>query len=167
MALLSILGLYNYDPAVFDGFIIPARIREQRGNIIQRIVEECAELELLFPNWDYMASSISMWSETNALQWEKLVDTLFFDYDPISNYDRKEEWSDSASGGAKIAAYDSATLVDSSAGTSESTHHGRVSGNIGVTTTQQMIDEERRVAAWSFADYIVSEFKKRYCLLVY
>ena len=62
MAFLSILGLYQHDPAIFDGLVLPARVREQKGNAVLRIVEECAELELLFPDWEYMAESIALYS---------------------------------------------------------------------------------------------------------
>ena len=40
-------------------------------------------------------------------------------------------------------------------------------GNIGVTTTQQMIEEERRVVKFNMMDYIIESFIKRFCLLVY
>lgn len=43
----------------------------------------------------------------------------------------------------------------------------RETGNIGVTTTQQMIKEEREVDQFHIDDYIVQSFKKRFCLLVY
>lgn len=40
-------------------------------------------------------------------------------------------------------------------------------GNIGVTTTQAMISEEREIALFNIYDYIVKGFKNRFCLLVY
>lgn len=40
-------------------------------------------------------------------------------------------------------------------------------GNIGVTTTQQMIREEREVAQFNTIDYITQSFKKRFCVMVY
>ena len=43
----------------------------------------------------------------------------------------------------------------------------RETGNIGVTTTQQMIMEEREVDKFHIDDYIVNSFKRRFCLLVY
>lgn len=49
----------------------------------------------------------------------------------------------------------------------ESSHKGRVHGNIGVTTTQQMIREERQVDAFNMTAYIVEEFKRRFCIMVY
>lgn len=43
----------------------------------------------------------------------------------------------------------------------------RARGNIGVTTTQQMIESEREVADFNMYDIIINEFKQRFCLLVY
>lgn len=43
----------------------------------------------------------------------------------------------------------------------------RRTGNIGVTTTQQMIREEREVAQFNTIDYITNSFKKRFCVMVY
>ena len=40
-------------------------------------------------------------------------------------------------------------------------------GNIGVTTTQQMIREQREIAAWNFYDMVIDAFKHEFCLLVY
>ena len=47
------------------------------------------------------------------------------------------------------------------------TRTGRAFGNIGVTTTQQMIEAERNVVKFNIVDYIVEDFKKRFCLLIY
>ena len=40
-------------------------------------------------------------------------------------------------------------------------------GNQGTTTTQQMIREEQDLAKINFDDYIIEQFKQRFCLLVY
>ena len=40
-------------------------------------------------------------------------------------------------------------------------------GNIGVTTTQSMIQEEREVVQFNVINYIIDSFKQRFCLLVY
>lgn len=47
------------------------------------------------------------------------------------------------------------------------TYERRETGNIGVTTTQQMIKEEREVDQFNIYEYIVQSFKRRFCLLVY
>lgn len=48
-----------------------------------------------------------------------------------------------------------------------SEHTLRGWGNIGVTTTQQMITQEREVVQFNVIDYIVNDFKKTFCIMVY
>jgi len=64
---------------------------------------------------------------------------------------------------------DTGTVKD----TGQSTNTGTITrskiekGNIGVTTTQQMIKEEREIAEFNLVNYIVRSFIERFCLLVY
>ena len=44
---------------------------------------------------------------------------------------------------------------------------GRAHGNIGVTTSQQMIEAERDVALYNIIDVIINSFKNRFCLQIY
>lgn len=74
---------------------------------------------------------------------------------------------------------DTSTNTSSSTGTSTltQTHHSedngtitrelRTFGNIGVTTTQSMIEEERKVVQFCIDDYIINSFKRKFCILVY
>lgn len=61
------------------------------------------------------------------------------------------------------------TQIGNSEGNSneELKHTGRIHGNIGVTTSQQMIEEERRVADWNMYEYLIDKFKQQFLLLVY
>ena len=52
-------------------------------------------------------------------------------------------------------------------GTIQNEHGARLYGNIGVTTTQQMIEAEREVVKFNIVDYIIGSFKKRFCILIY
>lgn len=83
------------------------------------------------------------------------------------------------------AAFDSGAMVDSDSGENSSesestqtghstgesseysTHKARLHGNIGVTTTQEMIQEERRVLEFNMYSYLIQEFKEQFLLLVY
>ena len=48
------------------------------------------------------------------------------------------------------------------------TRNNHTSGNIGVTTSQQMLEQEIKIAAkLNVMDMIVDSFKQRFCLLVY
>lgn len=51
--------------------------------------------------------------------------------------------------------------------TNDGQHTLHARGNIGVTTTQEMIEQERRVDRFNIYDYIIEEFKMRFCILVY
>lgn len=64
---------------------------------------------------------------------------------------------------------DSQSSVSSSSGTDagEITRERHEYGNIGVTTTQQMIKEEREVVQFNIVNYIIEDFKQRFCVLVY
>lgn len=46
-------------------------------------------------------------------------------------------------------------------------HDFHAFGNIGVTTTQEMIQKQREVVQFNLIDYIVEDFKKEFCILVY
>lgn len=47
------------------------------------------------------------------------------------------------------------------------THDAHMSGNIGVTSTQDMIKQEREVVLYNMFEIIISDFKERFCLMIY
>lgn len=50
----------------------------------------------------------------------------------------------------------------------EEEHYTRIErGNIGVTTTQQMLKEQREVVEFNIYHYITESFKERFCVMVY
>ena len=49
----------------------------------------------------------------------------------------------------------------------EGEHELHAHGNIGVTTTQKLIREQREVDKFNLYDIIIKEFKERFCVLVY
>lgn len=51
--------------------------------------------------------------------------------------------------------------------TKSETRTQRRTGNIGVTTTQQMLEQERKIADFNMISYIAQSFKQRFCLLIY
>ena len=85
MAWLSIMGMYNYDATVFDGFQIPQGLDRQTA--IDTIILNCAELEVVYPSIDIMRFAIANWSKRNQTIWQKLWDTVTVKYNPIWNVD--------------------------------------------------------------------------------
>ena len=163
--MLSLLGLYNYDSGLFDNMKLPGSL--DRYIFINNLLAETAEFEILYPDADFMKNIIEAWSEKQVPVWNKLEETLFYEYDPISNYDRNEQWEDTSNNTGKVAAYNSEEMVNSSGLDANGKRSGRAWGNIGVTTTQQMIEEQRRVVQFNLTNYIIDEFKKRFCILIY
>lgn len=49
----------------------------------------------------------------------------------------------------------------------EGTHELHAHGNIGVTTTQKLIREQRDIDLFNLYDIIIEDFKMRFCILVY
>ena len=46
-------------------------------------------------------------------------------------------------------------------------HERTEQGNIGLTSTQQLIQEEREVDKFNIYDYIINDFRQRFCLTLY
>lgn len=51
--------------------------------------------------------------------------------------------------------------------TNSRTITNRAHGNIGITTSQQMIKQERQISEFNIIKYIVDDFKQKFCLLIY
>lgn len=106
--------------------------------------------------------------------------------DNVQNSSGSSTNTDTTTG--KVAGYNADTLVvrdgtdgsgkiDSSSSVTDAgtetrkdivTRSGNVSGNIGVTTSQQMLEQELEISPkLNIYDYIIGSFKNRFCLLVY
>lgn len=169
-ATMSLLGLYNWNNTILDGLIVPDGV--DRDALINNLLRECAELEVLYPQPEILKFFIAEWSKERFPVWKRLESTLHYEYDPISNYDRKEEWADESRGTSEAltAGYNSAGAdvpEAKSSANSNGKRTGRSYGNIGVTTTQQMIEQERRISEFDIDHIIINEFKKTFCLLIY
>ena len=94
-ATLDIIGLYNYDSRIFDDMVVPASI--SKDDVVHEILETCAELEVLYPDWDFMKSAIGHWSTVEMATWTRVEALTQAEYNPIENYDRKEYAVDTGS----------------------------------------------------------------------
>ena len=230
---LSVLGMYHWDDSLFSEMVYPSQFtNDEKQTVVQNILAECAELEILFPDWGILKSMIGLWSKLELPVWQRIYTAALKEYNPIENYNRTEietiddEHSDTHSGNDvsrlsgvdsqsasntetnsgtdtatnKITAYDSNTLythdssdvvhghIVSDSGSASTTYgrtdtltHGLVrsfdgeitrenhtTGNIGITTSQQMLEQEIEISAkLNVIKMIVESFKERFCLLVY
>lgn len=224
-ATLSILGLYQREPTLFDELELPGSMN--KDVLIDNILYEAAPLEAYYPDPNFMKFMIGRWSFMNQSVWQKLYDTTVLEYNPIFNYDRTEEWSeneqmldkrtltgteietstDNSSGEIKssgtvkselnVSGYNESSYVPReqtietpdtlTSNTSETDRTvsidkndtenmdrkrdnirtGRAFGNIGVTTTQQMIQQERETVLFNMYKVITDSFIERFCLMIY
>lgn len=224
MSLLTVEGLYNYDNTLFDGFNVPEGLVKQIA--IDAILMRTRELEILYPDFSYMKNRITIWSNEYQINWKKLYDTTVLEYNPIENYDRMENWTDTddetstserdntrnttnsvkststnevmnsvnvtdqnTAFNAGLADHskqitdgdttENGTITNTETGkdtenesvnggrTGKHTRTGRAHGNIGVTTSQQMIQSERDLVVFNLYDVIAESFIENFCLMVY
>ncbi len=185
-ATMSILGLFQWDNTIFDEMILPDDV--DSSIVIPSILSECAELEVIYPDPDLMKEMIALWSARELPVWERIYNAVTTTYNPLENYNRQEDWnqtdtgSSSGSGSStdthKVTGYNSGdwanqsqdeAYASNSGNSSLQTYHtSNVHGNIGVTTSQQMLNQELDVAGRTdIYSYIVRSFKNRFCLMVY
>lgn len=196
MALMTVEGLYNYKDTLFNEFTVPDGMDKQIA--IDTICMRSREMEVLYPNLEFFAMRIGMWSRKHQYNWKKLYDTTLLEYNPIENYDRMEEWNDTdtESGSSTVTneimntgtiteqntafnagladhakeISDNDTTNNGSGTNKRDAKHsrsGRAHGNIGVTTSQQMIQSERDVAMFNIYDIIAESFVENFCLMIY
>lgn len=89
---ISILGLYQWSPAILEGLTVPEGL--ERNTLIDYILMECADLELLYSNFDILRSLITSWAAARQHSWERLYQSTVQQYNMIHNYDRYEDWDD-------------------------------------------------------------------------
>ena len=194
---LSFIGLYNWDSSLFDLMEIPTRedYPVDKNVLIDLLLMETAELEVIYPDFDFMKQALGRYSVSRKNSWERMLEALSEKYNPLHNFDRNEEYTDNETGNntssntntvtgtttEQTTGFNSETFVDrgkqdisgntSSTGNSNATrqftHTARLFGNIGVTKSQEMLRDELEVRKTDFYKIVVEEIKNRFCLLVY
>lgn len=105
--MLDIMALYAHDPNLFNNMTIPTTITwtentvngtvthtetipYSKQTVIDNLCMECAELEVLYPDSDYMKLAIGVWSDKRLYTWQRIADVLYRKYDPFINIQRNE-----------------------------------------------------------------------------
>lgn len=187
-AKLSVLGLYRWNPDIFKDMAIPSEVD---GDVLTwKILEDCAELEILYSDPEYMQASIYNWSSAMLPNWTKMQEALTAKYNPIWNKDGtiRETYnygeinqSGTGNGSAtdKVAGFNSDNThtreesTNTSTGTNRQEAHTDTverieQGNIGVTESSAMVRHEVELREdFNIYDIIAKDFKKHYCIMVY
>ena len=83
--LLSVMGLYQYDPTIFDVMELPEDL--DASVLKAEILSECAELEVILPDPDVFKEVLNYWSKAHISNWQHLMDVLDMEYNPLWNKD--------------------------------------------------------------------------------
>lgn len=171
--------MYLFDNGLFDKLEVPTQIAKQ--DVVDSILLECAEMPLIYTNWDVLQGAIGLLSRRRLHAWERMATALFEEYNPLHNFDRYEDSTDDENTASSGSA-DSVNTVNGYNGDAEhdrqnttgksetkrgNKHNAHLYGNIGVTTSAQMLDGELEIRKQDLISIIVREFKKNFCIMVY
>lgn len=82
-------------------------------------------------------------------------------------YGKTENVTETRTYGQTIQKAGNMTHGEQIATTNEGSHELHAHGNIGVTTTQKLIREQRDIERFNMYDIIIEDFKMRFCILIY
>lgn len=152
----TIMNLNNlmklYDNELFDGIVLPQGIDFQL--VVNSILQKCALDTPLYPEFTLFHDMILHFFEVKYDIYKRLYDTFNLQYNVIENYDKKEDITinytseGNANALTKVSAFDSTSLSDRDKTETDDTRKdttittNRTHGNIGVTTSTQMIENE-------------------------
>lgn len=174
MAMMSLLGLYNFDDSLLDGLIenlpnkdgIPSgyadsyytNIVVDPQTVVENLLVECSEFEILYADFNALKRIIKIWSGKEKLVWQKMYNTICYKYNPIWNKDGKSAWTERQTGsgtkketekGSKTTKADG-TTNDEFTSTSNTTNKTTGTG----TNTRTGTDETTgKVSAYDSTDF--------------
>lgn len=207
MGRITLWGWYTAFPDLFDNVPFPASL--DKTVFLNLLMERSGMLFTFTQQPDYLKQNINGWFTRYSPLLTRMSDALDKEYDPIENYDRQEEWTDTPDVSYTKTGGNTVTDVGESAGNTEMqvsafndtvvyspdhkqvndlhdkhtidteynseqtkesgtrSHKGRVHGNIGVTTNQQMIQSELELRKFDIYSYAVNLFEHDLLMQVY
>lgn len=188
-AKITLIGLYNYDNTLFNGLQLPTYFDKQ--TLVNTILLAGGEFGCIYSGVEFMKQAISLWSAKNQRYFERLAKLMQIDYEPLENYNRKEDWRDTGSGSSnstfendstetgQVSAFNSSAFENrdkntgkdsgTSSGSSNYENHreGYARGNIGVMSSQDMYVQEMSVLGISPYDVLAGDFINEFCIKLY
>lgn len=222
MAKITLYGmeawLQNENKSLFDNLTLPANASKE--TFADSLIAEAGEFAVLYADPYYMQDAIGKWGVKMAVTLQKWFDAWLADYDPLHNYDKKEEVKDTdttlrgrseesrqdnttethsgvtsnTKNQNNVSAYDedgfsphdeqvgnvseNSATGGSSTGSGKSQvneneshgheHTARLYGNIGVTTSQQMLESEMKLRGeFNPYDLMIKDFMLKFLVPVY
>lgn len=202
---LSIFGIEGYLSKEGDSLFKDIKLPEglDKDLLVDNILLKSEPFSATYTDPEILKIAINTHFRLYYPTFKKWHDASIMDYNPIENYDRKEDWLDAGNDRAMITGsdvqdndvqsisndmvvtYEVNGLRDSGANDTktiskanttnktqrdfnfESGKSGRAHGNIGVTTTQQMLEQEYKIATYNVIEKITDVFIANFCIMVY
>lgn len=177
---LSLYGAYGYDSTIFDKIIVPQGVDAE--TVVSRILLNYGYRPVYPPNTDILKSKIGNLCAVMQENWSHILKALTAEYEILDNYNGVEERTIIETGNNsgnvtgttnatdKSAAYDTNTLktaaTNDTTASSDSTAQHTINttdtftrhGNLGVTTSQQMVTQEIEMRQkYNIIDIIASD----------
>lgn len=165
---MTLYGMYQYDPTLFDGVVLPDGM--DKTLMVNQIIRQSGDLFPYYQAPPQVKTAITEWFTRRKGNFAKLWQGFTAEYNPIENYDRQEDSTetpnithtlsnsgqDASTNEADVQGYNGTDYVPNSrtksSGTSSTngtdtesgtrTYTSRIHGNIGVTTSAQMLEGE-------------------------
>lgn len=154
---LSVLGIYQVDQTIFDSMQIPAGMN--KDDVIDGIIQDCMELEILYPNPDAFRTMVGIWSRRELPTWNRVYNAELAEYNPIENYDRHQTdqrnitraGKDEATGNNEVSTTETAEGETTGTGsrTTNGSHLGRETGTKSETVNETINQEVEETGSTS------------------
>ena len=148
MAKITTIGMYSFDPTLFDGVVFPAGINKQMA--IDEILTRSAEFEVIYPELPFFKAMVNHWAGKHYRTFEKWVEGLAAEFDPLYNYDRHEEYTDEKTG-SQTTGKTGAQTVSNASNAVTGTEGSRSGSN--AETTASDTTTENTVSAFDSSSY--------------
>lgn len=151
MARLTLNGMYEYEPSIFDGMILPEDY--DKPTLLFEILQRSGQLYPYHQQPLILKEGIRLWFARNYLNFDRTMAALTAEYNPIENvYENREETttygsSTIMSGGHKDANSGKDTVTHSEKDTTERSYDDYKD------TTERSYDEYKDTTERSYDDY--------------
>ena len=210
MMYIPLATMYNWDNSLLTQIGQGISNQINPTQLQNYILYRYGDYGVIITDIDFLKSSINNWCMINTEKWKKLFETTQYDYNPIHNYDRTEEVTETinstdnttteknstnttqtsanqsgnnqtskaafnatvsatmqpvenAQNSHQLSGNSSDTYNDTTTSdkveTNTRTLNTKTQGNIGVTTTQEMIQAERDILQYNLYTVIADEFR--------
>lgn len=244
-AKLTLIGMNKFlqmqNDDLFANMSLPEGI--DKDTLTDNILLRGSDFEVLYSDPYFVKDAVGLWSRKWQRTFEKWVEALSLEYNPLENYDRMEDWTDQNyhtsntsarrdSGNTRtfnnedkqtlntenkrtvdltnveeteVSAFDSSNYQPSQKvtsdqdgtdtmsntgtdtmnhtgtikdeygegssgqenGNSTNTHGGRIHGNIGVTSSVQLLTEQLQISEWNLYEHITDLFLSEFVIPIY